>query len=52
LTSCVDALKIGPVAKVAAEVGSTANDYEILAKLATGGMADIFLARGASVAGV
>jgi len=40
------------VAKVAAEVGSTANDYEILAKLATGGMADIFLARGASVAGV
>ena len=40
------------MAKVAAEVGSTANDYEILAKLATGGMADIFLARGASVAGV
>jgi serine/threonine protein kinase len=40
------------VAKVAAEVGSTANTYEILAKLATGGMADIFLARGESVAGV
>ncbi len=35
-----------------AEVGSTANSYEILAKLATGGMAEIFLARGASVAGV
>ena len=31
-----------------AEVGSTANSYEILAKLATGGMAEIFLARGAS----
>jgi serine/threonine protein kinase len=40
------------VAKVAAEVGSTANKYEILAKLATGGMADIFLARGESVAEV
>src|SRR5207244_445678 len=36
----------------AAEVGSTANRYEILAKLATGGMAEIFLARGASAAGV
>ncbi len=36
----------------AAEVGSTANSYEILAKIATGGMAEIFLARGASVAGV
>ena len=35
-----------------AEVGSTANSYEILAKLAVGGMAEIFLARGASVAGV
>jgi serine/threonine-protein kinase len=35
-----------------AEVGSTANSYEILAKLATGGMAEIFLARGASGAGV
>ncbi len=35
-----------------AEVGSTANKYEILAKLATGGMAEIFLARGAGVAGV
>ena len=40
------------VAKVAAEGGSTANRYEILAKLAVGGMAEIFLARGASVAGV
>ena len=40
------------VARVAAEVGSTANKYEILARLATGGMADIFLARGESVAGV
>ena len=37
---------------VAARVGSTANSYQILAKLATGGMAEIFLARGASAAGV
>ena len=37
---------------VVAEVGSTANNYQILAKLATGGMAEIFLARGASTAGV
>ena len=36
----------------AAEVGSTANSYQILAKLATGGMAEIFLARGEGVAGV
>jgi len=34
------------------EVGSAANSYQILAKLATGGMAEIFLARGASVGGV
>jgi serine/threonine protein kinase len=40
------------VAKVAAEAGSTANRYQILAKLAVGGMAEIFLVRGASVAGV
>jgi serine/threonine protein kinase len=40
------------VAKAAAEVGTTANQYQILAKLASGGMAEIFLARGASVAGV
>ncbi|MFT3693679.1 MAG: protein kinase [Kofleriaceae bacterium] len=38
--------------RVEAEVGSAANSYEILAKLATGGMAEIFLARGASTAGV
>src|ERR1044071_223477 len=36
----------------AAEVGSTANSYQILAKLASGGMAEIFLARGEGVAGV
>ncbi len=35
-----------------AEVGSTANNYQILARLAVGGMAEIFLARGASAAGV
>ena len=35
-----------------AEVGSSASSYEILAKLATGGMAEIFLARGASTAGM
>jgi serine/threonine protein kinase len=40
------------MAKVAAEVGSTANSYQILAKLAAGGMAEIFLARGASSASV
>jgi serine/threonine protein kinase len=40
------------VTKVAVEVGSTANRYQILAKLAAGGMAEIFLARGASVGGV
>ncbi len=37
---------------VAAEVGSTANNYQILARLATGGMAEIFLARGTSGTGV
>ena len=37
---------------VVAEVGSTANNYQVLAKLATGGMAEIFLARGASAGGV
>jgi serine/threonine protein kinase len=40
------------VSRAAAEVGSTANSYQILAKLASGGMADIFLARGEGVAGV
>ncbi|HWU89251.1 MAG TPA: serine/threonine-protein kinase, partial [Kofleriaceae bacterium] len=35
-----------------AEIGSTANNYHILARLAVGGMAEIFLARGASAAGV
>lgn len=34
------------------EVGSTANRYEVLAKLASGGMAEIFLARTQSDAGV
>ncbi len=34
------------------EVGSAASSYEILAKLAEGGMAEIFLARGASAAGI
>ena len=40
------------VTRAAAEVGSTANSYEILAKIAEGGMAEIFLARGASAGGV
>ncbi|MEO8706242.1 MAG: protein kinase [Kofleriaceae bacterium] len=35
-----------------AKVGTTANSYEILSKLAEGGMAEIFLARAASGAGV
>ena len=40
------------MAKVAAEVGSTVNNYEVLGKLAAGGMAEIFLAKGASAGGV
>jgi serine/threonine protein kinase len=40
------------VTEVAAEVGSTANNYQILARLALGGMAEIFLARGVSSTGV
>jgi eukaryotic-like serine/threonine-protein kinase len=40
------------VPRAAAEVGSTANSYQILAKLASGGMAEIFLARGKGVADV
>ncbi len=35
-----------------AEIGSAANRYEVLAKLASGGMAEIFLARTKSSAGV
>jgi len=35
-----------------AETGSTANSYQVIAKLATGGMAEIYLARVAGVAGV
>ena len=34
------------------ELGSTANSYQVLAKLATGGMAEIFLARSAGLASV
>jgi serine/threonine protein kinase len=34
------------------EIGSAANRYEILAKLAEGGMAEIFLARGATAGGI
>jgi eukaryotic-like serine/threonine-protein kinase len=41
-----------PTIASVSEVGSTANRYQILAKLAAGGMAEIFLARGASVGGV
>ncbi len=37
---------------VAPEVGTTANNYQVLARLATGGMAEIFLARGTSTTGV
>jgi serine/threonine protein kinase len=40
------------VARVPAEVGATANRYQILGKLAAGGMAEIFLARGASATGL
>ncbi|HTR49259.1 MAG TPA: serine/threonine-protein kinase [Kofleriaceae bacterium] len=34
------------------QVGSSANTYSIIAKLATGGMAELFLARNASGAGI
>ena len=34
------------------EIGSAANSYQVLARLATGGMAEIFLARSAGVAAV
>ncbi|HEY5927677.1 MAG TPA: protein kinase [Kofleriaceae bacterium] len=37
---------------VAAEIGSSASSYEIFGKLAKGGMAEIFLARAATAAGV
>jgi len=40
------------VAKLAAEVGSTANRYQILGRIAVGGMAEIYLARAGGVAGV
>src|SRR5258707_13539805 len=40
------------VAKGSAEFGSTANRYQILGKLAVGGMAEIFLARGAHTTGL
>ena len=40
------------MARVSAEVGATANRYQILGKLAAGGMAEIFLARGASATGL
>src|SRR5262249_18347870 len=38
--------------EVPAEVGSTANRYQILGKLAAGGMAEIFLARGVNATGL
>src|SRR5215510_10534343 len=34
------------------EVGSTANRYEVIAKLAEGGMAEIYLARSATAVGI
>ena len=40
------------MAKGSAEVGSTAHRYQILGKLAVGGMAEIFLARGANATGL
>ncbi len=40
------------MAKPAAHTGSTASRYQILCKLAVGGMAEIFLARASSVANV
>jgi serine/threonine-protein kinase len=40
------------VAKVPDRVGATANRYQILGKLAAGGMAEIFLVRSATITGV
>ncbi len=40
------------VSEAQPQIGSTANTYVILAKLATGGMAELFLARNASGAGI
>src|ERR1044071_8374826 len=40
------------VSKVAARVGAPANSYRVVVKLAVGGMAEIFLVRGATVTGV
>ncbi|MBA3397459.1 MAG: serine/threonine protein kinase [Deltaproteobacteria bacterium] len=40
------------MSEAVAEVGSTANHYQVLAHLATGGMAELFLARGMSTTGV
>jgi serine/threonine-protein kinase len=40
------------VTSAVAEIGSSASNYEIFGKLAKGGMAEIFLARAATAAGV
>ncbi len=52
MQGCDRGVQLSAVQRTNAEVGSAANSYEILAKLAMGGMAEIFLARGASAAGV
>src|SRR5689334_6962931 len=48
----MSAYNLHAVGEAVVEVGSTANNYQILARLATGGMAEIFLARGVSATGV
>ncbi len=49
-------MRCGPrilcVSKVAAKVGATANRYQVLSKLAVGGMAEIFLVRSTTITGV
>ncbi|MGE0867912.1 MAG: serine/threonine protein kinase [Kofleriaceae bacterium] len=40
------------MSSVVAEAGSTANNYQILAKLAVGGMAELFLARAETIGGL
>jgi len=36
------------MSRVTAKVGETANTYQVLSKLGAGGMAEVFLARGAT----
>lgn len=52
LTAARCSPRMSRVSKVTARVGATASRYQVLAKLAVGGMAEIFLVRSATVTGV